>query len=165
MLISIIAAVDARNGIGKNNELLCRIAEDMKRFKKMTIGKTIIMGRKTYQGIGMPLPKRTNIVLSRTIVRNDGIMTAACLEDALMMCNDSDVFVIGGANVFRAAMQAAQRMYLTKIHASFDADTYFPSVDMAQWQEIKREHFEKGKNFPHSFDFIVYEKNQKISTI
>ena len=159
MTISIIAAVADNNAIGRGSRLLCCIAEDMERFRRLTLGCAVIMGRKTFESIGKPLAGRTNIVVSRTLQACSGVTIAASLDLALRQCGgDSEVFVIGGESIYRAALPYAQRMYLTQIYARFDADTFFPAFNTADWQEVERTHFDCGKNFPYPFDFIVYEK-------
>ena len=139
--ISIIVAIAEDNAIGKNNELLYRIPGDMKRFKKITSGHTIVMGKRTYFSLPKrPLPDRTNIVISDD--KNDrfeGCIMAYSIEDAIEKCNDRDEnFIIGGGIIYRAFFPFANKLYLTRIHKYFEADTFFPEIDPAQW-EVKEE--------------------------
>jgi dihydrofolate reductase len=139
--ISIIVAIAEDNAIGKNNELLYRIPGDMKRFKKITSGHTIVMGKRTYFSLPKrPLPDRTNIVISDD--KNDrfeGCIMAYSIEDAIEKCNDRDEnFIIGGGIIYRAFFPFTNKLYLTRIHKYFEADTFFPDIDPAQW-EVKEE--------------------------
>jgi dihydrofolate reductase len=158
LIISIIAAIASNGGIGKNNRLLCRIAEDMERFKTLTTGHCVIMGRKTFESVGKVLPNRTNIVISSTLQPYEGVIIASTLPNALDLCKDEEeVFVIGGESIYRQALPLASRIYLTKIHGSFDADAFFPQIDYAQWHPVWQQHFDCGSDFVYPFDFIIYE--------
>jgi dihydrofolate reductase len=133
--ISLVAAV-ARNGaIGKNNELLCRISEDLKFFKRTTLGSPVIMGRKTWDSIGRPLPGRRNIVITRnTEWKADGAERAASLQDAVALVqNAPKVFVIGGAEIYAQAVPVADELVLTEIDADFEGDAFFPAWDKSQF--------------------------------
>jgi len=133
--ISLVAAV-ARNGaIGKNNELLCRISEDLKFFKRTTLGSPVIMGRKTWDSIGRPLPGRRNIVITRnTEWKADGAERAASLQDAVALVqNAPKVFVIGGAEIYAQAIPVADELVLTEIDADFEGDAFFPAWDKSQF--------------------------------
>ncbi|MBW8829551.1 MAG: dihydrofolate reductase [Burkholderiales bacterium] len=134
-LISLIAAV-ARNGaIGKNNELLCRISEDLKFFKHTTLGSPVIMGRKTWDSIGRPLPGRRNIVVTRNPEWSaDGAERAASLQEAIMLVqNAAKVFVIGGGEIYTQALPIADELVLTEIDANFEGDAFFPAWDKSQF--------------------------------
>jgi dihydrofolate reductase len=148
-LVSLIAAV-ARNGaIGRNNQLLCRIAEDMRFFKRTTLGSPIVMGRKTWDSLGRPLPGRRNIVITRNAHWHaDGAERAASLEAAIGLAADAPrVFVIGGGEIYAQALPLADELVLTEIDADFDGDTHFPPWDRAQfsaeasdWQTSEQGH-------------------------
>ncbi len=131
-----IAAVAQNNVIGRNNTLIWHISEDLQRFKKLTLGHPIIMGRQTYDSLPVkPLPNRRNIVISR---KNDfsssGVETANSVEEAIEMCSSEDeIFVCGGAEIYRLFLPVVDKMYLTHIHQEFDGDTFFPSVDLEDW--------------------------------
>ncbi len=156
-MISIIVAIARNNTIGSANSMPWHLPEDFKHFKQVTMGKVVIMGRKTYESIGRPLPGRRNIVISRNAaLRIEGCDTATSLEAALAMCDPkAENFIIGGGEIYRQAMPIADKLYITHIDANFDGDTQFPQIG-SEWQEISREHFESGTGFPHPFDFVDY---------
>jgi dihydrofolate reductase len=160
MGISIISAVDAALGIGYGNRLLACIAEDMEHFKNLTLGGAVIMGRRTFEGIGGALPCRSNIVLSHTLKKSAGVAVAGSMEEALRMCGGCKIFIIGGASVYAQAMSIADVLYITKIYAKFAADAFFPAIDEAQWDIIDSKHYERGKDFEYPFDFLTYERHK-----
>ncbi|HUG23171.1 dihydrofolate reductase [Piscinibacter sp.] len=137
-LLSLVAAV-ARNGaIGRNNELLCRISDDLKHFKRTTLGRPVIMGRKTWDSIGRPLPGRRNIVVSRNAQWHaDGAERAASLQAAIELVKDEPkVFVIGGGELYAQALPQADELVLTEIDADFDGDTFFPAWDRTKFEAL-----------------------------
>lgn len=156
MIISLIAAVDEQFGLGKDNALLCHLPADLQHFKSLTLGKPIIMGRKTFDSIGKALPGRQNIVLSHRPLIIDNIIVEASLEAALESTKDqAEVMIIGGANVYEQAMAFAQRIYLTVIHHQFDADVHFPEMNQQEWvctSEAKHQ-----KDDRHLYDMTFYE--------
>lgn len=157
--VSLIAAVAANGVIGDNNALPWRLPEDLRRFKALTLGHPVIMGRKTFESIGRPLPGRRNIVISRNReYAAAGCEVAASLEAALEACrNGSDeVFIIGGAQIYAEALPLAQRLYMTEVHCAFEGDAHFPAFDRREWNEIQREPCisENGMNC----DFLIYER-------
>jgi dihydrofolate reductase len=158
-IISLIAAVDEQNGLGKDNHLLCHLPADLSHFKTLTMGKPIIMGRKTYDSIGKPLPGRLNIVLSRRELAIEGIQIADSLSKALALVPEAkEVMIIGGATVFAQALPLASRIYLTLIHHHFAADVFFPQLDESVWQCVKgvfREHDAKNS---YDMTFYYYER-------
>ena len=159
MTLSIIVAVAQDRAIGCANQLLCHISEDLKYFKQTTSGHTVIMGRKTFESIGKPLPNRTNIVISRTMTPREDIIVVPDLETAIARCNhENEVFIIGGGSVYQEALPIVRRIYLTEIHANFEADTFFPEWDKTQWEEISRQDFPRGEKFEHPFSFVVLER-------
>ena len=144
MTISIIVAVAENNAIGYDNHLLWHISEDLKRFKSITTGHHIILGRKTYESVGKPLPGRINIVISRqenyTV---DGCLVAKSIEDALLIAkDDSEVFIIGGGEIYKQALSITDKIYLTRVHAGFAGDTFFPELNLSEWAT---ESVQKGK--------------------
>jgi len=141
MVISIIVAISENGVIGKNNQLLWHISDDLKRFKRLTTGHTVIMGRKTFESIGKPLPNRRNIVVSRGEgVKFNGCEVARSLTDALEIAStDDEVFIIGGGEVYRQALPLAGKIYLTLVHANFEGDTFFPSINPQEWKVVKEE--------------------------
>jgi len=170
--ISILAAV-AKNGvIGKNNALPWYLPADLKHFKSLTMGHPIIMGRKTYDSIGRPLPGRTNIVITtQTDFQPPGVTVVHSLEEVLSLEKSNDMstqngeyFIIGGAALYRQTIALSQRMYLTEIQHAFDGDTYFPEYDSNEWYEISRErHFandQPGSESPLEYHFVILERKQ-----
>jgi len=158
-MISIIVAVSEDWGIGKDNELLWNISEDLKRFKRLTSGNTVIMGKKTWDSLPRrPLPGRTNIVLTDDpdeII--EGSVTAYSIEDALDKCKKSDdIFVIGGGSVYRQFMPIADRLYITHIHKKAPADVYFPEIDPKIWKVAEKEDFEAGETNPIAYSYVIY---------
>ncbi len=153
-VLSLIAAMARNRAIGIENRLPWRLPEDLQYFKRVTMGKPVIMGRKTYESIGRPLPGRTNIVITRSCEwRAEGVVVAHSVQDALSRVGDvSEVFVIGGAELYGQALPQADRLYLTEIGTDFIGDAYFPEVDMCGWHEVKRESFpDDGRGFGYAF--------------
>ncbi|MDX2345678.1 MAG: dihydrofolate reductase [Legionella sp.] len=134
--VSLILAVDEAGGMGLHNALPWHLPADLAHFKKHTVGKPIIMGRKTYESIGRPLPKRLNIVLSRTGCEIEGVEVVRSLDAAYLLAKDApEVMVIGGVEIFKAALDKAECIYLTRVHHVFEADVFFPELDKAIWHE------------------------------
>lgn len=158
-MICIIAAVDRRMGIGYKNRLLFRLPNDLKRFKSLTSGHTVVMGRKTFESLPKgALPDRRNIVLSRTGFRCPGAEVFPSLEEALQTCGaDEQVYIIGGASVYRQALPLADRLCLTEVDAEAEqADAYFPPIDPAAWHEKSRESHPADEKHPCSYTFADY---------
>jgi len=163
-MISIIVAVSDDWGIGKDNELLWHISEDLKRFKDLTFGKTVIMGKKTWESLPRrPLPGRKNIVL--TDVPNECIdcsVTAYSIEDALSKCEkDEEIFVMGGGSIYRQFMPIADRLYITHVHKKAQADVYFPVIDPEVWDIAEKEEFKGTKNQNIPYTYIIYKRRIK----
>ena len=159
-MISIIVAV-AKNGvIGDKNSLLWHLREDMIHFRTTTSGHPVVMGRKTYDSIGRPLPKRTNVVITRdTNLAIEGCTVVHSLEEAVAMFDKSEeVFIIGGAQIYKQALPIADRIYLTVIDKEYEGDTSFPEIDYSAWNEISREEHSGGEEFEHPFAFITLER-------
>ncbi|MDR3350505.1 MAG: dihydrofolate reductase [Prevotellaceae bacterium] len=158
-MLSIIAAVAQNRAIGRENQLLWHISEDLRYFKQLTSGHTVIMGRKTFESIGKPLPNRANIVISRTLPPDSRISVAPDLNAAIAQCREQpEVFIIGGGSIYREALPLAQRLYLTEVHAVCEGDTFFPEIDPTRWKEISRQDFPHGAAFPQPFSFVKYER-------
>ena len=159
MIVSIIVAIGENHAIGKNNQLLWHMPNDLKHFKDITSGRTIIMGRKTFDSVGKPLPRRRNIVVTRQDIIIPGCEVVKSIEDGLALCkNEDEVFIGGGAEIYKLAMHLTDRIYLTIIHKSFDADTFFPEIDKSEWKEVKREDFELDEKNPLPYSFITLER-------
>ena len=154
MTVSIIVAIGENNAIGKDNQLLWHLPADLRHFKNKTSGHTIIMGRKTFDSVGKPLPNRRNIVVTRQDIKIEGCEVVKSIDDALALCRDEEeVFIGGGAEIYKLAMPKTDRIYLTIVHQEFDADTFFPEIDFSQWVETSHEDHEADpKNYiPYSF--------------
>lgn len=138
MIVSIVVAIAENNAIGKNNELLWHLPADLKHFKQVTSGHTIIMGRKTFDSIGKPLPNRRNIVITRTAeLEIPGAEVVHTMDQALALCGaEEEVFIVGGAEIYKLAMDKTDKIYLTRVHAEFEADVYFPEIDTNKWEEV-----------------------------
>ena len=159
-MISIIAALAENRVIGVNNTLPWRLPNDLKHFRRLTTGHAIILGRKNYESIGKPLPERTNIIITRNRdFRADGCLIAHSLDEALALAkNDPEIFVIGGAEIYRAALARTNRLYLTRVHATIAGDTYFPEFDETEWREISRERHERDERHAYAYSFVVLER-------
>lgn len=153
--VSLIVAADENNLIGASNRLPWHLPADLKHFKQVTMGKPMVMGRKTLESIGRPLPGRRSIVLTkRAGFTAPGCEVAGSLEQALLMADSAEeVMVIGGAEIFQQALPQASRIYLTRVHSRFEGDTYFPELEQGGWREVSREaHAPDDKNlWPYSF--------------
>lgn len=159
-MISIIVAI-AQNGIiGDKNSLLWHIKEDMRFFRTTTSGHAVIMGRKTFESLGSkPLPKRKNIVITRSDLTFEGTLTAHSLDEAIAMAEgDEETFIIGGAQIYRAALAVADRMYITRVEHDYQGDTSFPDVDYSQWRLVSEERHERGEEYEWPFSFLTYDR-------
>lgn len=164
--IALIAAL-ARNGvIGRDNQLPWRLPGELKYFKTVTLGKPVVMGRKTFESLGKPLPGRTNIVITRDkhftaaeIVIADSVESALQQADAIAQRDAvAEIMVIGGADIYRQTLALAQRLYLTEVQADVDGDAYFPSVDFAQWSLLRREAVPAPTPESFAYDLCVYQR-------
>lgn len=166
MKLALIAAMAQNRVVGIDNKLPWHLPEDLKYFKLITTGKAVIMGRKTYDSIGRPLPNRTNIVITRsTEFSAPGIEVVNSLDAAIELAENvslinavDEVMVIGGAQIYEAALPKADRLYLTHVHANVEGDAYFPDVDMNQWKELGREDYDASETNPYNYSFVVYDK-------
>jgi len=166
MKIVLIAAFAQNRVVGINNTLPWHLPEDLKYFKRTTSGKAIIMGRKTYDSIGRPLPNRTNIVISRNSdFQAEGVRVVASLQAAIELAKEvnfindvQEVMIIGGASIYEAALPIADRLYLTHVHAEIEGDAYFPEVNFKQWVEVSREDYQASDKNPYDYSFVVYDK-------
>jgi len=163
-MISIIVAVSEDWGIGKDNELLWHISEDLKRFKKLTFGNTVIMGKKTWESLPRrPLPGRKNIVLTddpQEVI--DSSITAYSIKDALSKCEkNEEIFIIGGGSIYRQFMPIADRLYITHVHKIAPADIYFPEIDLNIWEITEKEEFKNGENDSIHYTYTIYERRNR----
>lgn len=159
-MLSIIVAVAEKNVIGKDNKLIWHLPEDLKRFKKLTTGHTIIMGRKTFESLGRILPNRKHVILCNDMEMNIEDEKVEILEDISMLDkyieSEEENFIIGGATIYKLLMPYAKRLYLTKIHEEFEGDVYFPSINEEEWQEIEREKGIEDENNIYDYEYITY---------
>lgn len=158
--ISIIVAMAQNRTIGINNTLPWRIPEDLKHFKMLTMGHHMIMGRKTFDSIGKPLPGRTTVVVTRNReLAIDGCIMAHSLTEAIAACaTDEEVFIVGGAELYRQAMPLVNTLYLTEIRQDVAGDAHFPEFNRAEWQESSRERRRQETPQPLEYDFITYQR-------
>ena len=159
-LITIIAAASENNVIGKDNKLIWHLSEDLKHFKELTKGHHVIMGRKTFESMPKALPNRTNVIITRN--RNytaDNAIVVQSLDDALKISKkDSQPFIIGGGEIYKMAMSIADRIELTRVHADFEGDAFFPEIELSEWKEVKIDKRKKDENHNYDFTFIRYDK-------
>jgi dihydrofolate reductase len=157
-----IAAAGEQNSLGKDNNLLWHLPDDFKRFKRLTTGHSIIMGRKTFESFPKPLPNRIHIVISRNRdyrVAYQNCKVVHSLEEALEFVNKEDVaYIIGGGEIYAQGMQVADAIELTRVHGTFNADTFFPEVDRKQWQLVKEEHHPADERHAYSFTYLTFER-------
>jgi dihydrofolate reductase len=160
MKVSIIAALDNQRGLGKDNRLLWRLPNDLKWFKKNTVGKPVIMGRKTYDSIGHALPNRHNIVVThQSHFMAPGCTVVSSLEAALALePMASEVMVIGGGTLYQKAFPLANRLYLTQVNATLEADVFFPNFDVSEWTVLLTEAHDEDANHAFSYTFQILER-------
>lgn len=157
--LSIIVAVAENGVIGDKNALLWHISEDLKHFKALTTGHPVVMGRRTYESLGRPLPNRTNVVITRQQIEIPGCTVVHSLQEALGLFPASEeVFVIGGAQIYAEALPLAGRFYLTRVFRAYEGDTRFPDWDERQWRLVESESFPGGKDYPYPFAFETWER-------
>ena len=162
--VAIIVAVADNGVIGRDNALPWKLPEDMQHFKRITMGKPIVMGRKTFESIGRPLPGRMNIVVTRNAAWHaEGVVVVQSLEDALLQAErhcrvsgESELFVIGGEQIYRLAIDRAEKVYLTRVYAEVDGDAFFPELAVTDWELTQRTPGDGGAGY--GYDFLVYER-------
>jgi dihydrofolate reductase len=162
-MISIIVAVSEDWGIGKDNELLWHISEDLKRFKRLTFGNTVIMGKRTWESLPRrPLPGRRNIVLTDDKTENiENAVTAYSIEDSLSKCEkNEEIFIMGGGSIYRQFMPFADRLYITHVHKKAPADIYFPEIDLKLWKITEKEVFKTDGEESIPYTYTIYEKRE-----
>lgn len=161
-MITIIAAIGLNNELGKDNDLIWHLPADLKRFKKVTTGHAIIMGRKTFESIGKPLPNRRSIIITRNILyKKEGCEVVHSLEDAIKLIQDQEhAFIIGGAQIYREAIQKklVDQLDITKVHQNFEADVFFPTLELSSWEEISEETFLPDDKNKYTYSFLSYKR-------
>ncbi|OQX36964.1 MAG: dihydrofolate reductase [Oceanospirillales bacterium LUC14_002_19_P2] len=166
MKLAMIAAVAENNAIGINNKLPWHLPGDLRYFKAVTMGKPIIMGRKTFDSLRKPLPGRTNIVITRDCeYQREGISVVYSLDEAISLAEDvalingcEELMIIGGEQIYREALPRAERLYLTRVHRSFDGDAFFPELDPAEWQETLREDLVVDDEDALAYSYLVLDR-------
>ena len=163
MIISIIAAMGKKRVIGIKNKLPWNLPADMEHFKELTKGKPVIMGMKTFESIGKPLPKRTNIIITRNPnYKAEGCIVVHSIEEALKAAeNHKEVMIIGGASIYKEFLPKADKLYLTSIDADFEGDAYFPEYKIEEWEETSYEEHERDKDNPYNYTFLVLTRKKR----
>ncbi len=157
-MITIIAAVAENNALGKNNDLLWHLPKDFKRFKEVTSGHYIIMGRKTFESFPKPLPNRTHVIISRQKNYSfENCLVAESLEKAIAICpKNEDIFIIGGGEIYKQSINLVDKLDITKVHENFDATVFFPVIDLDIWKLESEEFHEKDDKHEHDFSFQTF---------
>ncbi|MAP53336.1 dihydrofolate reductase [Altibacter sp.] len=157
-MITLIAAAGENNELGKDNDLVWHLPDDFKRFKQLTTGHHIIMGRKTFESFPKPLPNRTHVVITRnTEYQREGAIVVHSLDEALLKASgDVQPFIIGGGEIYKMSMAVADRIELTRVHGTFDADAFFPEISLNDWELIKEIHHEKDDRHDYSFTYQTW---------
>lgn len=159
MNISIVVAISENHVIGKDNKLLWYLPNDLKHFKEITSGHTVIMGRKTYESVGKPLPRRRNIIITRQAILIEGCEVVNSIEAALALCADEEeVFIVGGAEIYKQSMHLTDRIYLTIVHKVYDGDSFFPEINKSEWREVSREDHQPDEKNAIPYSFITLER-------
>ena len=160
-MITIIAAIGKNNELGKDNDLIWHLPADLKRFKKITTGHHILMGRNTFESIGKPLPNRTSIIITRNNnYFKDGCLIANSIEKAIELVEEKDAFIIGGAQIYKQALESdlVDKLDVTIVNQSFDADVFFPEINLNIWEEISRENFKADEKNKFDYSFVSFKK-------
>ena len=159
-MLTIIAAIATNNALGKNNDLIWHLPDDLKRFKKVTLGHHVIMGRKTFESLGKPLPNRTTIIISRNPDYHvEGCVVVNSLPKAIKAASiDENPYILGGAEIYRQAMEHADLLDLTLVHQVFEGDAFFPEIDLEIWTMTKRVDFKADELNQYDYSFVQYKK-------
>lgn len=169
MIVSLIAALDLRDGIGKRGRLPWHLRADLKLFKMITMGRHILMGRKTYVSIGRGLPGRTTIILTRNEKFSaPGCLLATSFGAGMRLAQErgeTELFVIGGGEVFKEALPFASQIYLTRVNVDAGCDVFFPEVDWSGWIELERRHYPQDDENDHSFDFVRFQRRDPVVSL
>ncbi len=160
--ITLIAAVSKNNALGKDNDLLWHLPDDFKRFKTLTSGHKIIMGRKTFESLKKPLPNRTHIIITRDkdyTVNFESCIVVHAIEAAIKLVeNDETSYIIGGGEIYRQSEKFANRLELTRVHKAFEADTFFPEIDLSDWKLIAEEYHPTDEKHKYDFTYLTYSR-------
>ncbi|SRR5690554_269842 len=161
-MITIVAAAAQNNALGKDNQLIWHLSDDLKRFKSLTLDGYIIMGRKTFESLPGMLPRRQHIVITRNPdFQREGVMVVNSLGQAFKQVpHDKDAFVVGGGEIYKQAITIADKIELTRVHHDFEADTFFPEIDLTQWKLVSSEFHPKDEKHQYDFTFETYLRNK-----
>ena len=164
MRCSLIVAMSENRVIGRNGGLPWRLSADLRRFKRLTMGHHIVMGRKTYDSIGRPLPGRTSVVISRDAnYARDGVLVAGSIQQAKNLASeDTEVFFIGGGEIYRHVLSEIDRIYVTLVHADVEGDTFFPELDLATWELVESTRAESDDKNEYDHSFLVYDRKKDV---
>ncbi|APG66269.1 diacylglycerol kinase [Tenacibaculum todarodis] len=160
-MITIIAAFGKNYELGKDNDLIWHLPADLKRFKRTTTGHHILMGRNTFESIGKPLPNRTSVIITRNDnYFMDGCLVANSLEEAIDLAEGNNAFIIGGAQIYKQALEndLVDKLDVTIVHENFEADVYFPEIDLKIWEETARKDFKADEKNKHDYSFVTFTK-------
>ncbi|SDS15225.1 dihydrofolate reductase [Gillisia sp. Hel1_33_143] len=159
-MLTIIAAAGENNALGKENDLVWHLPDDFKRFKELTSGHHIIMGRKTFESFPKPLPKRTHLVITRKDnYKKEGIIVVHSIERAIEFSNeDPQTFIIGGGEIYKMGLELADRIELTRVHGTFEADTFFPEIDESKWDLVSKVFHDKDEKHDYAFTYLTYDR-------
>ncbi len=165
-MIALIVAISKNYVIGKDNQLIWNLSADLKHFRKTTKGHVVVMGRKTYESIGRPLPKRVNIVVTRDKdYKAEGCEIVHSLREAVetpdrasLQDNNKKIFIIGGGNIYKQSMEMVDTLYITHVHTEIDGDAFFPEIDMNVWKEVEREDYKADEENEYDYSFVVYKR-------
>lgn len=162
MILTAIAAMADNRVIGRNNDLIWHMPEDLKHFKSLTSGHHVIMGRKTYESMGRPLPKRVNIVVTRQSgYEAPGCLVVPTIKDAIQKAeNDEQPFIVGGGEIYRQSLPFLKKMELTIIHHEFEGDTHFPEYDPSEWEITRQDFHKKDEKNPYDYSFLTLERKE-----
>ena len=162
MIITLVVAAALNNAIGKNNQLLWRLPNDMKYFKNVTWGMPTVMGRKTFESLGKPLAGRKNVVLTnQPDWKADGVVKVKNFDDAIFLAHEMDVkelMVIGGGEVYRSVFEKARRIHMTRVHAELEGDTFFPEINPGTWKMVSQKNYKSDEKHKYSYSFEVWER-------
>ena len=161
MTITLIAAAAENNALGKDNDLVWHLPDDFKRFKAITSGHFIVMGRKTFESFPKPLPNRTHIIITRQKEYQvpEGCLVATNIEEALQLCpQNEEVFIIGGGEIYKQSIEIADKIELTRVHTEVEADTFFPEIDQNNWKILEEEYHPKDEKHKFDFTYLTYLK-------
>lgn len=163
MTITLIAAAAENNALGKDNDLVWHLPDDFKRFKALTSGHFIVMGRKTFESFPKPLPNRTHIIITRQKEYKvpEGCIVVDSIEEALKICqNQQEVFIIGGGEIYKQSLSIANKIELTRVHTVVEADTFFPEIDLSQWKLVEESYHPKDEKHQYAFSYLTYLKKE-----